>query len=331
MRRFVIYIFLVFFPVTLLGQVDSSNNDGITRTTEGDLGIVFDEFTGELQITVNDISQNEHTINGRKMFVFPAFMGNIEKNSFLDILFGNASPQEWGLAFISEQQKFYDSKDGFVNSADTLSIPFLVNNDRMTVNTYFFSDSSEISLNHSWFFNLSEDKWNQIASAHDVKFRIEGQVTEIPESTLLQMTRISNKINELRDDTGTEEAEEVQEGVTERGDERGLEGDVNVDQGTGNTDDSSPPYQLHWEGELDRTPQVQPLPSNPTNQEATVTIRFQVNPDGSIGQIFPLKKMNPEFEREVMSALRSWRFSRLPPGVPQEPQWGTITFRFVLD
>jgi TonB family protein len=76
---------------------------------------------------------------------------------------------------------------------------------------------------------------------------------------------------------------------------------------------------------------VQPLPSNSTNEEAVITLRFQVNPDGSLGLVMPLKKMNPELEREVVRTLRSWRFSRLPSGVPQEPQWGTITFRFVLD
>lgn len=129
----------------------------------------------------------------------------------------------------------------------------------------------------------------------------------------------------------TQEAEEVTEGVEESGDERGNRGDPNADQGTGNNPDRSAPYDLQWEGELNRSPMVQPLPSNSTNEEAVITIRFEVNPDGSLGRVMPLKKMNPELEREVMRTLRSWRFSRLPSGAPQEPQWGTITFRFVLD
>ncbi|MEX0823416.1 MAG: energy transducer TonB, partial [Balneolaceae bacterium] len=115
------------------------------------------------------------------------------------------------------------------------------------------------------------------------------------------------------------------------GDVDGTTGEVNVDQGTGNTSDKSAPYALEWEGELDRSPMIQPLPSNETNEEAVITIRFEVNPDGSLGRVRPLRKMNPELEREVMRTLRSWRFSRLPAGVPQEPQWGTITFRFVLE
>ena len=40
--------------------------------------------------------------------------------------------------------------------------------------------------------------------------------------------------------------------------------------------------------------------------------------------------MNAELETEVQSILRSWRFSRLPSSVPQQPQWGTITFQFVF-
>lgn len=65
--------------------------------------------------------------------------------------------------------------------------------------------------------------------------------------------------------------------------------------------------------------------------EATITIRFKVKPDGSIGRVVPLKKMNPKLEREVTQTLRSWRFSQLPSGLPQQSQWGTITFRFVLE
>lgn len=129
----------------------------------------------------------------------------------------------------------------------------------------------------------------------------------------------------------TQEDEVIEEGVQDSGDEEGAAGDPNVDQGPGNTPDKSAPYDLQWEGELNRTPMVQPLPDNQTNEEAVITIRFEVHPDGSLGRVIPLKKMNPELEREVMRTLRSWRFSRLPSGAPQEPQWGTITFRFVLE
>lgn len=159
------------------------------------------------------------------------------------------------------------------------------------------------------------------------------ETIETPETEIVdpQTPDDTEEIEEVEAPPKTEEDEQVQEGVAESGDERGVEGDVNVDQGTGTSPDRSAPYDLQWEGELDRSPMVQPLPENPTNIEATITVRFEVNPDGSLGRVFPLRKMNPELEREVMRTLRSWRFSRLPAGVPQEPQWGTITFRFVLD
>ncbi|MEX0646167.1 MAG: TonB family protein [Balneolaceae bacterium] len=159
------------------------------------------------------------------------------------------------------------------------------------------------------------------------------EVVETPETDVIdpQNVEITEDIIEEVVPPKAEEDEQIEEGVEESGDVRGIEGDVNVDQGTGNNPDRSAPYDLEWEGELNRSPMVQPLPTNQTNEEAVITIRFEVNPNGSLGRVIPLRKMNPELEREVMRTLRSWRFSRLPSGVPQEPQWGTITFRFVLD
>ncbi|MTI87412.1 MAG: TonB family protein [Balneolaceae bacterium] len=128
-----------------------------------------------------------------------------------------------------------------------------------------------------------------------------------------------------------EKEETTEEGAKESGDQEGAVGDKDADQGTGNQEDKTSPYELKWDGEIDRAPMVQPLPKNTANMEGVITVRFEVRPDGSVGRVIPLKKMNPELEREVMSTLRSWRFSRLPSGVPQQAQWGTITFRFVFD
>lgn len=125
--------------------------------------------------------------------------------------------------------------------------------------------------------------------------------------------------------------ESIEEGAKESGDEKGAKGDLEADQGSGNDEDKTSPYELKWDGEIDRAPMVQPLPQNTANMEGVITVRFEVRPDGSVGRIIPLKKMNPELEKEVMSTLRSWRFSRLPSGVPQQAQWGTITFRFVFN
>jgi TonB family protein len=125
--------------------------------------------------------------------------------------------------------------------------------------------------------------------------------------------------------------ETVTDGAEQSGDVDGARGDINSDQGIGNEEEKKSPYELKWEGDLERTPMVQPLPENNANTEGVITVRFEVRPNGTVGRIIPLKKMNPELEREVMSTLRTWRFSRLPGGAPQENQWGTITFRFVFN
>jgi len=104
-----------------------------------------------------------------------------------------------------------------------------------------------------------------------------------------------------------------------------------AEEGPGDDDELASPYSLKWEGPLGRDPLTQPLPENFTNSSANITVRFEVSPDGRIGRIIPLQKMNPELEREVMRTLRNWRFSRLPSTVPQDAQWGTITFRFVVE
>ncbi|TVR32339.1 MAG: TonB family protein [Balneolaceae bacterium] len=178
-----------------------------------------------------------------------------------------------------------------------------------------------------------EETTKPVELPEEVEEIVSEDVVETPETDIIdpQVIEVTEDIVEEVVPPESREAEQVQEGVTESGDERGTRGEVDVDQGTGSNPDRSAPYNLEWEGELDRTPMVQPLPSNQTNEEAVITIRFEVNPDGSLGRVIPLRKMNPELEREVMRTLRSWRFSRLPAGVPQEAQWGVITFRFVLD
>ncbi len=160
----------------------------------------------------------------------------------------------------------------------------------------------------------------------------DDEVIETPETEKIEPEKEqAEESNEEAAPPKVEEDAEVREGVESSGDEDGSSGDMNVDQGTGTDEEKSAPYDLRWEGDLERDPMIQPLPENTADVEATITVRFEVHPDGSIGRIFPIRKMNPELESQVYSTLRSWRFSRLPSGAPQEPQWGRITFRFVLE
>ena len=93
----------------------------------------------------------------------------------------------------------------------------------------------------------------------------------------------------------------------------------------------SAPYQLEWEGDFNRAPVVQPMPSYVAQTEAVISVRFEVRPDGTMGRLQPIINADPELEREVLRTLRTWRFSRLPSNMPQESQYGTITFRFVIE
>lgn len=162
---------------------------------------------------------------------------------------------------------------------------------------------------------------------------VDSEPVETPDTEQInpESTPVQQQEEVVASPPRTEQAEQIQEGEDQSGDERGLVGELDVEQGIGTDADRASPYDLRWEGDLERSPMVQPLPENRQDVEATITVRFEVTPKGSVGRIIPLRKMNPELEREVMNKLRSWQFSRLPSGVPQEAQWGLITFRFVLD
>lgn len=168
--------------------------------------------------------------------------------------------------------------------------------------------------------------------APDQEQPVEEEPIETPETDKVEPNEqtTQEEQEEVTVPPKTEQDETVQEGAETSGDPQGNEGEVDADQGTGTENEKSSPYNLSFEGNIERQPMVQPLPNNVAEMEATITIRFEVRPDGTIGRVIPLKKMNAELEREVIRTLRNWRFSRLQSGVPQENQWGTITFRFVL-
>jgi TonB family protein len=101
-----------------------------------------------------------------------------------------------------------------------------------------------------------------------------------------------------------------------------------VDRGVMRDPVRAAPYQLSWEGDIQRAPLQQPLPRYEVDIETVISIRFEVRADGTVGRIQPVQRIEPNLERELLNILRKWRFSRLPSSVPQESQWGRITFRF---
>lgn len=164
---------------------------------------------------------------------------------------------------------------------------------------------------------------------------IQEEIVTTPETREINPRAVPREENReeqvVRVETPVRVAETERDGAETSGDPRGRTGNIEADQGTGRDLDRSAPFTLEWEGDIERAPLQQPLPNYTAEVEAIITVRFEVRPDGTVGRIIPIRRMSPELEREVNRTLRSWRFSRLPSGLPQEPQFGVITFRFVLD
>ncbi len=97
--------------------------------------------------------------------------------------------------------------------------------------------------------------------------------------------------------------------------------------GEGDTDARRSPFSI--EG-LNRQALRTPIPRNSANTVATLRIEIVVAPDGAVTIGRWLQKGNATLEREVIDAVRRWRFTSLPPGAPQADQRGTVTFRFVV-
>lgn len=91
------------------------------------------------------------------------------------------------------------------------------------------------------------------------------------------------------------------------------------------------PYQIEGKA-AKRTILSKVIPQYPENvqQEAMIKIRFSVLPNGLVGDMIPVLKSNDHLERITLTAFKQWRFNPLPPDVEQVPEYGTITFKYLL-
>jgi TonB family protein len=282
------------------GQV--KNDNGIIITEKGDVTSFYDEFTGKYSIAVNDSSHlkriNIDTAYGTdSYYIIPFYGGDLYGQDLTKLNWIENWSNELNIFLVRDKTGVH-----FFDDQGRKPIRFLVDDKRVTKQANYRTSPFEELIE----FSFTSSEWENILNSESTRFRISGQVYAIDQITKNLMEQILSE-------------------------HQRLQRELDADQGTGYNPDLSAPYALEWEGDLDRIPMIQPLPSNHTNEEGVITIRFEVNPDGTLGRVIPLRKMNPELEREVMRTLRSWRFSRLPSDVPQDAQWGTITFRFVRD
>jgi len=91
------------------------------------------------------------------------------------------------------------------------------------------------------------------------------------------------------------------------------------------------PYDISWEGVV-RDVLYDPLPIYPPglDKEARIQIKITVLPNGTIGDLIPLKKADATLESVTIKTLKQWRLSSLKPTDPQLNQVAVITLRFVL-
>lgn len=288
------------FSNTVMSQNQSIEEGGIIITEKGDITTHYDKFTGQFSITVNDVellsSLNEDNNDSTTSYVIPYYVyGGDIFNEFINALIGLSEwEDEFNLILVRK-----NSQEIFFEEEGPKIIPFLIDNQRLSKSGYFLMNSSTELIEIT--FSLNE--WQSVVESKSSEYRVNGEVFSINDSTKDLMGKILYEYESIQSE---------------------------LNKNKKNNHESAA-YDLKWEGDLDRSPMVQPLPSNITNLEGVVSVRFEVRPDGTVGRIIPLRKLDSELEQEVNRTLRNWKFSRLPAGAPQQAQWGTITFRFVFN
>tara|TARA_B100000575_G_scaffold294609_1_gene312112 strand:+ start:21923 stop:22933 length:1011 start_codon:yes stop_codon:yes gene_type:complete len=179
------------------------------------------------------------------------------------------------------------------------STTFLVDKDRFKYNFNIRKLTPDTVL-----MNVSttdQSVWASLGSSNNARFRISGNVIRI-DNILKKQIRNTVKIIESNLPKINEDKEETVQ-----------------------------TYLISWDTNLPRKPIIQVMPSNVLNIEGSITVQFEVNPNGTIGIIKRLHDMKPEFEIEIFKALRGWRFEKLPLDKKQISQSGSITFYFVRE
>ena len=223
------------------------------------------------------------------------------------LLDSNISSNQYGFQFVMTSGK-YDSNiyDGITS--------IIFNTDLDTIfqtsgNSVFLIDDKRFNYNYNLrrfetkdiVVNVESsdlDFWKILSTSKEARFRVQGYVIIIEENVKKQIRTILKILDEIKPKQDLIKKEETNS------------------------------YIIAWETNLPRTPIKQVLPKNVINFEGSITVRFEVNPNGTIGLVKRVHEMEPMFEREILKALRGWRFEKLPNTTNQTGQWGSITFYF---
>ncbi len=105
----------------------------------------------------------------------------------------------------------------------------------------------------------------------------------------------------------------------------------NPNPGTGGGTTYGTGYSIGWGGKGKRAVLSWNVPKYPpgVNVEGNVVLSFTILPNGTVGSVVPVKKLDPKLDNLSINALKTWRFEKLPAG-ENFVQSVTITFPFRL-
>lgn len=224
-----------------------------------------------------------------------------------DLLNSNISSDQYGFQFVMTSGKYdLNSYNGITSMTFKTDLDTIL---QTSGNSVFLIDDKRINYDYGLrryetqdiVVNIESsdlDFWELLSTSSEARFRIQGYVITIEQNVKKQIKTILRIINHLKP---------KQEVLKE---------------------EKNNSYIIAWETELPRSPIKQVMPKNVINFEGSITVRFEVNPNGTIGLVKRVHEMEPMFEREILKALRGWRFEKLPNTINQKGQWGSITFYF---
>jgi len=123
---------------------------------------------------------------------------------------------------------------------------------------------------------------------------------------------------------------------TKKKDDSGKKGNedkkgTTTNPGTGGGTTYGTGYSIGWGGKGKRAILSWNVPKYPAgvNIEGNVVLSFTILPNGTVGSVVPVKKLDPKLDNLCINALKTWRFEKLPGG-ESFVQQVTITFPFRL-
>ena len=222
------------------------------------------------------------------------------------LLDSNISSDQYGFQFVMTSGKYdLNSYNGITSMTFKTDLDTIF---QTSGNSVFLIDDKRVNYDYDLrrfetqgiIVNVESsdlDFWDLLSTSREARFRVQGYVITIEKNVKKQIRTILRIIDDLKP------KQEV------------LEEETNT-------------FIIAWETKLPRTPIKQVMPKNVINFEGSITVRFEVNPNGTIGLVKRVHQMEPIFEREILKALRGWRFEKLPNTIDQKGQWGSITFYF---